>query len=519
MDGFSTAGQPLLLWQKDSGHEEDTLKAPWGQARGSMLTLPPHCLSYIKGRGRTATVLTILSMVIDDGIDLALVHEKLFHSLRVVWINVIRCDNFRHQALLNISLSQKGSIRKSYNCNTWCKTLRSLQQRGDTDAAETIRIHNNGVSKQFQLVGAKAQSVKCVFDLMTPEVWDIFDQIVSVTGWLKSPFTDEGLGIKRIYPGAITRCSCKTWTARLRTTAESMKLMFLHIGKTVETLGERSCSKLSKAHMTELAEMAAYVYNIGKELQKTAPITDQQLWDNWCSKFVEDDCSVIMEVQMFLSSKPPEHSPRDVKTLAMLMDTQSARAPVQPLAAELSLQGIEEDAFAHLQKQMDYDVEAVRVYQHKVKQHANSVYNKRLEWRKAADQASRRAADWFIARHTSVILGESESDIMEEKRKFKRSIMENLQIEAADIITVPLLNWVNPAAIKSSFMSKMATQAQEALSESDKNIGLCLTPEFVYQKGTLWLQEMQCAKMLSKQRMHVDRTMNVNTMKCTHACV
>ena len=85
--------------------------------------------------------------------------------------------------------------------------------------------------------------------------------------------------------------------------------------------------------------------------------------------------------------------------------------------------------------------------------------------------------------------------------------------------TVPLLNWVNPAAIKSYFMSKMATQAQEALSESDKNIGLCLTPEFVYQKGNLWLQEMQCAKMLSKQRMHVDRTMNVNTMKCTHACV
>ena len=118
--------------------------------------------------------------------------------------------------------------------------------------------------------------------------------------------------------------------------------------------------------MEELAESAADVHNIGKDAHKLAPLADAQIDDQWCSKFMEDAKNTMMEAQTILANQSPEHSPREVHTMATLMDGPAARAPVQPIAAVLPLQTLEDDAFTHLLNQLDYDVTAMRVYKDKI---------------------------------------------------------------------------------------------------------------------------------------------------------
>ena len=504
-DGFLTSGEPLLVMKKATEDLNGDVAAPWSGC-GGVGPLQPFSLSFVKGRARAATAFAILSLVVDEDIDLKLVYPKLWESLRCVHVKPIRVVNDREQALLNIKLSQRGSIRKGYNCITWVMTLRSLQQKGDSDAAVLVRQYNANSSKQFQLGGAKAMSVKCVFELMPMDVWNLLTKIVSQVGWQACPFTDDGLGLRRIYPGATTRCTSKPWAERLRVSAESMLLMFRSIQGCLGMDGLRKRSKLGKQEMEELAEQAAYVYNMGKEAMKLAPLTEDIIKAEWLDKFVEDDATVMMEVQTFLNSKTADHSPRDVQTLNALMDGQAAKAPVQPIGASISLQSLEEDAFAHLLRQLDYDIAAIRVHKEKTGTYSNAVYHKKLEWRVTAEKASKRAAEHYMDRFVCIASCMDDSQLKEENRAFKRKIMDSMQIGSDDVICILLLNWVNPASVKAATMHKQVAEAQEVLAESDRNVGLCLMPEFVYTKGTLWMQEVQCAKLLSKQRINVDRT-------------
>ena len=69
-------------------------------------------------------------------------------------------------------MGSRGSIRKAPDVITWSIDLAKLRAAGDKDAGTIIKAWNTEASKQQQLLGAKAQTLKNVLDLMPPEILD-----------------------------------------------------------------------------------------------------------------------------------------------------------------------------------------------------------------------------------------------------------------------------------------------------------------------------------------------------------
>ena len=93
-----------------------------------------------------------------------------------------------------------------------------------------IKAWNNEASRQHQIVGAKAQALKNVLDLMPQTVFtEVVVQAVSEMGWGKCPCIDDGFSNKRIYPGftPVGRSSSLAWRERLKVTDGSMRIMLM----------------------------------------------------------------------------------------------------------------------------------------------------------------------------------------------------------------------------------------------------------------------------------------------------
>ena len=96
----------------------------------------------------------------------------------------------------------------------------------DKGAGTIIKAWNMEASKQQQLLGAKAQTLKNVLDLMPEEILDgVVIPAVREMGWEKCPWSDDSFAIKRIFPGAGPRTGTQGWRNRLVATELSMQLL------------------------------------------------------------------------------------------------------------------------------------------------------------------------------------------------------------------------------------------------------------------------------------------------------
>ena len=75
-------------------------------------------------------------------------------------------DNLRTQIFHRNKIDARGSIRKAPNVISWTISFDKLRLVGDKDAGAIIKAWNTESSKHHQIVGAKAQALKNVLNLM-----------------------------------------------------------------------------------------------------------------------------------------------------------------------------------------------------------------------------------------------------------------------------------------------------------------------------------------------------------------
>ena len=97
---------------------------------------------------------------------------KLWHSTRRIHVKFLAFTTLRAQVFHRNKVGARGSIRKAPDAITWTIDLAMLRAAGDKDAGTIIKAWNMEASKQQQLLGSKAQSLKNVLDLMPQEVLD-----------------------------------------------------------------------------------------------------------------------------------------------------------------------------------------------------------------------------------------------------------------------------------------------------------------------------------------------------------
>ena len=135
----------------------------------------------------------------------------------------------KEEVFYNFKESIRGSIRKPPNAMTWVHSLMALVKCGESDTGGVIRTWNAQATRSSQIVGEKSQSIKNVMELMPAAAYKSIMDLVAKIGWERSPWSDQALANKKIYPGFAPRGASKAWNERTKITRASMTLMVDHI--------------------------------------------------------------------------------------------------------------------------------------------------------------------------------------------------------------------------------------------------------------------------------------------------
>ena len=158
-DGFVTSSQPLLVTTPPHVVQGPPLVVHWSGNLGTAT------LAYSKGAARTQTILALLRWCQLNNCSVRHGHPTLYGTLLVIFAHKIECATRLDEALLNMKLSVRGSIRTANNVIETVMMIRNLEMMGASDIAGFVRKWNAQSGKLAAITGKRAACLKLLFDV------------------------------------------------------------------------------------------------------------------------------------------------------------------------------------------------------------------------------------------------------------------------------------------------------------------------------------------------------------------
>ena len=161
MDGFLTSGDPLLVVQPamDGG-----LVQLWQPEVAGNEPLRSASLGYVKGMAVASSLLMLLHYCFQNSVDLQTVHPQLCTSVLKIFVHHMPSQTKQDEALKNLKLSARGSIRKMANVIQIAQMIKNLSEHGMDDFSGFVRKWNQMSGRSHQIVGRRAMSLKLLFE-------------------------------------------------------------------------------------------------------------------------------------------------------------------------------------------------------------------------------------------------------------------------------------------------------------------------------------------------------------------
>ena len=161
-DGFVTAGEPLLVVQSRDPANFAKAVQLWSGDGGQ--PLGTFSLGYLKGMARATAALALLHRIFVLKVDLKSVHPVLHESMRAVSVHHVSMGSKLAEALQNMKLSARGSIRKKTNIIQTVVVVKNLYQHGLSDFGLFVRKWNAMSAKVDHIAGKRAMALKLLFE-------------------------------------------------------------------------------------------------------------------------------------------------------------------------------------------------------------------------------------------------------------------------------------------------------------------------------------------------------------------
>ena len=163
MDGFVTSGDPLFVVQPFE-LETNLIDVPT-----EPLQLAPFSLGYQKGMARTVSLHALLVLCWQKALDLRALHPVLHKSIQLIHCHHTPNANKMDEALANMKLSLRGSIRKMVNVVQLAIMVDRLCKYGMRDFAVFTRKWNQMSGRSHQIIGKKALAMKYLFEVCSKD--------------------------------------------------------------------------------------------------------------------------------------------------------------------------------------------------------------------------------------------------------------------------------------------------------------------------------------------------------------
>ena len=172
-DGFVTATDPLIVSEvmpspfiNDTDIIGVTEMVPVFGEIGNANTMKPFTLAWVKGMARGCCLLTILHLLRKFQICLEQQFPALHRTAGKIYVYNRPFGNKVDEALENMKLSLRGSIRKIVNVIQLAFMIENLTKKhGMQDFGVFIRKWNQGCSRTHAIIGKKAYALKLLFEI------------------------------------------------------------------------------------------------------------------------------------------------------------------------------------------------------------------------------------------------------------------------------------------------------------------------------------------------------------------
>ncbi|CAJ1413832.1 unnamed protein product, partial [Effrenium voratum] len=438
------------------------------------------------------------------------VFDKLKASCQAIYVHHIKHVSLQDEVFYNFRVSLRGAIRRPPNLLTWVGTLSQLKQKGYEDSAAVISRFNSGVAKNFQLVGSKATAIGNLMTLFPADLLALLQNHVSKYGWDSCVLSDDNLSTKKILPNFVHKSPHKSWKKFAAMSVTSTTLTFRRLMRDFGKASPHGRRKADKATVEGLAEMAALVVNLSKQLAELFPLKQADLEAEIYDKWVEGSPGLDLELHEVCTEKKESLVVTDIKAFRAVADLLQCKIPVPKATEEVQLSELAMSKFELLKKQLDYDQTAFRVHQAKVKNYEHAVHHAKLEWKqKLRSEAMQWCTSWLAKKCKIFVYDPSHSG---ELTKLASDHAQTL-IKGAGLskpaATLSVLNWSAPAVHSQLAQESQAACFAQTVTESPYNLGVLLCPVFHYKKHQMHMLEHCLLKSLACRGVDVDFQANL----------
>ena len=191
--------------------------------------------------------------------------------------------------------------------------------------------------------------------------------------------------------------------------------------------------KVDRMQWDRLAEEAACVVHMAEEVLALMPVSPEVLREKWLDAYIQGDQAVSVEVQSAIMGRSANNI-RDIGTLNGLMTQHASTCPV-PQKDTVCMQQLERDSFDLVMRQLNYDLQALKVARSKRASWSTSVYHAKLQHRVQLHEQSVAAANHFMQNHVKVICAENSDDMLREFQNHRQSVVNRLRLEQSNCVS------------------------------------------------------------------------------------
>ena len=191
--------------------------------------------------------------------------------------------------------------------------------------------------------------------------------------------------------------------------------------------------KLDMSQWERVAEESACVCQMALEVLSVMPVSPDALRELWHDRYVDGDATVVCEVQSAIMQRSALNI-RDVSTLNQLMTQHASTCPV-PKKDLVSMQQLERDSFDLVMRQLNYDLQALKVSRAKRASWESSVYHVKLQHKLQIHEGSTAAAKWFMENYVKVITSEKSDDMLRSFQMHRQAVINRLRLDAQSCAT------------------------------------------------------------------------------------
>lgn len=149
-DGFMTQLEPLLITQPNELRDAMGCDVPWAGTCRECAPLMPHSLGYVKGKARSTSLLMMLHWAMGAKFDLP---TMFLESARVVYGHALTMKSKMDEAMMNMKMSVRGSIRKAPNVIQTVIMMKNIMKCSSLDAGSFVRKWNAMSGRLNQIIG------------------------------------------------------------------------------------------------------------------------------------------------------------------------------------------------------------------------------------------------------------------------------------------------------------------------------------------------------------------------------